>query len=344
MGRKNSSPSIAVVILNWNGGQDTVECLDSLLKQEGRGGVAIVIDNGSKDDSLAFVRDWASRTGVATIEYTKKEAEAGGVTDREEKFLISSEDWRLVLIANGANLGFAAGNNVGLRYALARGYSTVMLLNNDMALPQDTISTLTRCLARHPEWVGLGAKVVERDRPGRILFAGGAVRLWQARAIHLGRFETDSSKWTRERPTGHLSLCCALYKSEFLREAGLLDEEFFFGQEDVAFSVLAHRHGRSIGVCLDAVVHHRESSSLRRTPEKSIYYYAKYRLLLLHKYGSFLDRFIATILLTVTRIFKFAGLLFVGKWRRVRAELLGYRDFFAGRLGEYDRKRAESEK
>jgi hypothetical protein len=244
---------------------------------------------------------------------------------------------QLVLIDAGTNLGFAAGANLGLRYALSRGYPQVLFLNNDVTLEPGAVAALDASLARHPTWAGVAPKVLDRGAPERILYAGGRVCLWQARATHIGRFAADSPAWAGERATGHLTLCCALYRAEFLRAAGLLDEDFFFGQEDVALSCLAQRLGWRLGVQLDAKVVHNEGHSLEDQPATSVYYYAKYRVLLLTKYGAWWQIITGTVFLIATRLPKFAWLMLRGRARLVRAELRGYRDALAGRFGDYDR-------
>jgi GT2 family glycosyltransferase len=201
---------------------------------------------------------------------------------------------------------------------------------------------LVTCLEDQPRWAGVAPKVLQRADPGRILYAGGKLRLWQARAAHRGRFASDGSRWRGIRTTEHLSACCALFRTEFLRDAGLLDEAFFFGQEDVALSCVARRQGWRLGVQLDARVVHDEGYSLASRPSASIYYYAKYRLLLLTKHGSRLQIPAGFLFLGLSRPVKFALEVLRGRSHLVKAEIRGYRDYFAGRLAKYDREQARA--
>jgi GT2 family glycosyltransferase len=194
-------------------------------------------------------------------------------------------------------------------------------------------------LTAHPGWAGVAPKVLARRDPRQILYAGGALRLGAAQGVHLGRSRRDGARWTGCRETEHLTACCALFRSVFLRDAGLLDEAFFFGHEDAALSVVARRLGWRLGVDLDCAVLHEEGASLSAARALSVYYFSKYRLLLLRKYGSRLDRAVAPLFLLTTRLLKLSFLAARGRGALVRAELAGYRDFFAGRLAAFDRAR-----
>jgi GT2 family glycosyltransferase len=350
-------PRVAIVVLNWNGWNDTIECLEALQHSDYPDYRVIVVDNGSTDVSIARIHQWASgELPVASalvpydatpkpahcVEYTPAQAEAGGLEPQEAELAALPSARGLVLIEIPANLGFAAGNNVALTYALALGFPYVLLLNNDVVIERDTLRTLVLCLEEHSDWAAVAPKVLKRADPSRILYAGGALRLWQARAIHLGRSARDGPTWVGARTTGHVSACCALYRGDFLRDAGLLDEDFFFGQEDVALSCIARKHRWLLGVQLDARVIHNEGHSLEGRPAASAYYYAKYRVLLLTKYGSRLNVLTGLLFLALSRLVKFPLAILRGWADLVKAEIRGYRDYFAGKLADYDRQRANA--
>src|SRR5258708_31966851 len=109
-------PSVTILILNWNGRDDTVQCLDSLARLDYQPLEIILLDNGSTDDSVAFFR---TRYPSITV------------------------------IDNGANLGFSEGCNVGLRHAVATGADYVMLLNNDATLAPDALARLVAAGPAH---------------------------------------------------------------------------------------------------------------------------------------------------------------------------------------------------
>ncbi len=336
---------VAVVVLNWNGGAALLDCLESVRWSEHPDFVTVLADNGSRDGSPALALAWANARRAAgedvrVVRYDRAQAEAGGDPDAEARLAAGPAAGRFVVIEIRANLGYAAGNNVAVRYALARGFEFVLLLNNDAAVEPAVLPALVRCLERHAEWPGAAPKIVAASDPRRILYAGGAVRLWQARGVHLGRNRRDGPRWSGTRSTRHMSGCCALYRSAFLRDAGLLDEEFFFGHEDVALSHLAAQRGLVFGVDLDVRARHAEGWSLRHASSRSAYYYNKYRLLLVRKYATPWQVAVAACFLATTRVVKFAGLVLAGAPGLVAAEVRSYVDFFAGKLAEHDRARA----
>lgn len=196
----SAKPALAVVILTWNGREDTLACLQSLEKAgHPRPGEAVaVVDNGSSDGTLEAVAarfPWAAR------------------------------------IQNGANLGFAGGNNAGLRWALEGGYGAVLLLNNDTEVEAGALEALLGALA-DPSVGAVQPLLVSFGDPSRIDSAG--IELFSfpgARDMHIGRPAAEVPPEPRE-----VFGCCAaaaLYRAEALRAAGLLDEDFFVLLEDV---------------------------------------------------------------------------------------------------------------
>ncbi len=195
-----SKRRLAVVILTWNGREDTLACLRSLeaagVPSPGDG--VVVVDNGSADGTLEAVAErfpWAER------------------------------------IQNGANLGFAGGNNAGLRWALERGYPFVLLLNNDTEVEAGALEALLEAM-EDPSVGAVQPLLVSHSDPSRVDSAG--IELFSlpgARDMHIGAERERVAGETRE-----VFGCCAaaaLYRAEALEKAGLLDEDFFVLLEDV---------------------------------------------------------------------------------------------------------------
>ena len=147
---------VYIVVVNWNGFDDTIECLESLFRLDYQGFRVVVCDNGSCDDSLQRIVAWAQGrlstpdakakslskhlTGpsvekpLAYAVYNRQQAEQGGDLNHDPS---------LVLIRSDENLGFAGGNNLGMTYALKRGdLDYVWLLNNDTVVDQGALQAL----------------------------------------------------------------------------------------------------------------------------------------------------------------------------------------------------------
>lgn len=143
---------VDVVVLNWNGWQDTIACLASLQRQDYSHFNLLVVDNGSTDGS---------------VDQIKKAMPA------------------LELLQTGANLGFGGGCNAGIKLALARGADYVWLINSDATVDSDALSALVRVAEQNPALGAVGSVLYEADQHDRIqLWGGGTVNLWLGRSRH----------------------------------------------------------------------------------------------------------------------------------------------------------------
>jgi GT2 family glycosyltransferase len=199
-----------VCLLNWNGREDTLRCLDSLSRVAGAAGV-VVVDNGSHDGSVPAIR--------------------AAFPDVE-------------LLETGANLGYAGGNNAGIRHALERGADWVVLINNDATAAPDAIDAFAAAAARHP-----GAGILA----GKVYFAGTGDRIWWAgqrvglRSGYSGRprgyGRSDGPEFEREQPTERAVGALMAVSRAAIDAVGLLDEALFAYVEDVDWSLRMRRAG-----------------------------------------------------------------------------------------------------
>lgn len=265
-----------VVVLNWRGCADTLECLESLFRSDYADFRVVVCDNGSGDGSLERIAAWAC--GEVVVEpgnevarrccsgelgkpltyftYTRSEAECGGQP---------ATDPILVLIDNGANLGFAAGNNVGLRYIAARGDAAfVWLLNNDTVVEHDSLRRLVERACRNPGIGMWGSMLLYYHNPTKVQAWGGA-RYDPVRGVssHLGvMHDADLAPdvGTVEREMAYVVGASLLVTRQFLDEVGLMTEDYFLYFEEHDWARRAH--GRfGLGFAPDSVVFHKEGGS-----------------------------------------------------------------------------------
>lgn len=266
---------VCVVLVNWNGWADTLECLESLLRCEPGGFTVVVCDNASGDGSLQRIRDWAEgRLDVALgpasplrplsfpplpkpvpyAAYDRADAERGG----------GAGDPRLVLVDTGENLGFAGGNNVGIRYALARGgFDYLWLLNNDTVVRPDALRRLVEEAERNPGAGIIGSTLLYYDRPDTVqTLGGGTYNWWLGLPRHIGAEEaagTPRGAGARRDMT-YVVGASMLVRASFVREVGLLSEEYFLYFEELDWA--ARARGRyTLGYAPESVVYHREGSS-----------------------------------------------------------------------------------
>jgi GT2 family glycosyltransferase len=172
--KQGNEPRVAIIILNWNGWQDTLECLESVRQLDYPNYLTIVVDNGSWDDSLEKIRARVKESlgeGYVLVEYAKTIALRGGEDTEEEILELTSSKARMVLIKNEENLGFTGGNNVAIHYALHRKYPVdyIFLLNNDAKVERDCLNHLVAVDCESN--AGIVGAVVMNEPGGQIQFA-----------------------------------------------------------------------------------------------------------------------------------------------------------------------------
>ncbi|MBJ6751447.1 glycosyltransferase family 2 protein [Geomonas anaerohicana] len=248
---------VSIIVVNWNGWRDTLECLESLLRLDYPDFAVVVCDNGSSDDSLQRIADWAVQQGVSIARYRRAEAEAGG--DPAER------PW-LTLIETGANLGFAGGNNVGLRYALARQDAFCWLLNNDTVVEPDALTHLVAAMRQDPA-VGICGSTIRlhHDRDRIQALGGGYYHRFLGLPWHYGRF----SRWSAAQPLtarakrrmNYVEGASMLVSRRFLLEVGLLCEDYFLYFEEADWAIRGR--GRfTLGYAPESMVYHKVGASI----------------------------------------------------------------------------------
>jgi GT2 family glycosyltransferase len=220
-------PAAWIVILNWNGLSDTLECLESISRLRYANTHVVVVDNGST------------------------EAEADTIASR---FPEAS------LLRNGTNLGYAGGNNVGIRHALRQGARYVWLLNNDTVVHEECLTALITA-GEQDARVGLLSPVIYDHAPPRDIQFAGAIIDYTAEAHHTLR-SIEASRASAERAPLLLWGTALLLKRQAIETTGLLDERYFAYHEDIDYCLRAlARHVRTL-VVPEAAVFHKDGRSL----------------------------------------------------------------------------------
>jgi GT2 family glycosyltransferase len=271
---KNASstlcPSVAIVILNWNGWQDTVKCVESVDRQDYWNYRVIIIDNGSTDDSYARIKSWCKErvrsndqsaihatdnkpTGY--VELDKLAADAGGRRGGHQE--VSPDENDIVLIESGDNIGYPGGNNIGISFALKNNFDYIWILNNDTVVDRSALKMMIDFTEKKADAGIAGPLLLHYDRPEIVQSSGYKWVLWrEARAFPL--------PWGRENPLAPefisvkwLSGASLLVKSSCFRKIGLFDEKYFLNGEDVDLCVRALKAGYKNYCCLKSRVWHK---------------------------------------------------------------------------------------
>lgn len=248
---------VTIILVNWNGWKDTIECLESLLLLKHPHFRIVVCDNGSSDDSLQQIRNWAGRHDVHYVEYQRAEAEIGG-------FL--AVDSVLTLIHNDENLGFAGGNNVGLRYAMARDTTDFYwLLNNDTVVEPDALNHLVARMKQQPDIGMCGSTVLFYHNRSRIqALGGGHYCRWIGLPWHYGCFVTWGREINQVRAEAWMNYvegASMLVSRQLLDEVGLLCEDYFLYFEEADWAIRAKGRFR-LGYAQESIVYHKVGGSI----------------------------------------------------------------------------------
>lgn len=221
-------PHLYIVVLTWNGKADTLECLASLQNITYSNASILVVDNASNDGTLEAIRNRFHRVD---------------------------------LIRNEQNLRFAAGNNVGIRYALDRGADCILLLNNDTVVDKNFLSPLVETAESNQNIGIVGPTIYYFSFPNKIWFAGGIIKWWQGWLEHRGIREIDNGQYAQSEEVDYITGCCLLIKREVIEQIGLLDERYYMYGEDTDWCVRAHRKGFKIFYQPKSKVWHKVSVS-----------------------------------------------------------------------------------
>ena len=251
-----SIAKVAVIILNWNGKDHILNCLNSFENATYPECHIIIVDNSSTDGSQDFIRE----------HYPQH-----------------------LLICNSENLGFPAGNNIAMQLAVQDDFEYIFLLNNDTTISPDCLSLLVETAEIHREFGLIGPKIVFQSNPEKLWSGGGYLDRKTGRP-----FQIDYRTGLREQDNGltdidWVSGCALLIRKEVVRRIGYLDGDYFFGSEDVDYCVRAKKAGFRIGYLNTAVIYHDKKEENILNPYSSFqnYYTLRNLLILIHKHGSF---------------------------------------------------------
>jgi GT2 family glycosyltransferase len=239
------TPEIAVILVNWNGYSFTKACLTSLEQVEAPIFQVILVDNAS-----------VTREGLK----------------------LKEEFPHVHLIETTENLGFAGGNNVGLRYAMEQGYKQFLLLNNDTTVAPDFLQEMQTVLVEHPGCGAVQPLILFLHDPTKIWSAGGKWNSFFGYAKTLGDRAPISTFKPEDSDLDWVTGCCILLSKETITAAGLLDEQYFAYFEDVEWSMRIRNAGYSLKLAPKGVIYHEAGAASKKkhaegTLSASVFYY-----------------------------------------------------------------------
>ncbi len=281
-------PKVCIVLVNYKTWSDTVECMESILHSNYRNYQIVVVENGSGDDSWDKMLQW-----------TRGDLSAGVLPDNKLFTLTTppvhkpilyfrseageSDSMRLgpldgimpvLYIRSNINLGFAGGNNVGIRYALNSNFDYVWLLNNDTVIEPDAITELVAfCETKKAkkEKIGItGSKLMLYHKPDTMQGIGAVFNKYSGKSKIIGAQQKDTGQFDSAEIACNYVIGASMFVSkEFLLDVGLMSEEYFLYNEENDWSARARRKGWGVGVAVKSKVYHKQGASTGNSPKKS---------------------------------------------------------------------------
>lgn len=267
------NPQVTVIIVNWNGWEDTIECLESLFQINYPKYQIIVVDNHSQDDSVKRIK-----------EYAKKR--------------------KLIIILNDENYGFAEGNNIGIKYAQENfNPDYILLLNNDTVVDKDFLNELVNA-GENDDTIGiLGPKIYFYDAPNVIWSAGCKISWKLARGIQIGSGELDQGQYDEQKEVEYVSGSAFLIKTNAIKKIGLMDKNYFLYFEESDWTLRANQAGyKSLYVPSAKIWHKISRSGGGISKPIGLYYITRNRWIFMKKWAKKSDYYIFIIYQTVGAI------------------------------------------
>lgn len=292
---KGDNTVIAIILVNYNGAEDTIECIGSLSENRDIEYEIIVVDNCSTDNSVGKLKQ-AQNYFVFTLLQAKN------------------------------NDGFSAGNNIGIRYA--KNADFYLLLNNDTVVEPDFLKKLIDGFQEDPRCGATISKIRYCSHPDTIWYAGGKLNPKTARSEHFHFNEKDQNTDILPQAVTFASGCCLCLSREVVEKVGLLNEDFFLYEEDAEYCCRIIKADYKIFYIPNSVIYHKVSSSTGNGSPMSQYYSVRNRYHLIRLQFAGINKLLAYSYCTLQFIYR----CLKGKIR-FRYYRMGLLSFFRGEIG-----------
>jgi GT2 family glycosyltransferase len=228
-------PQVGVIIVNYNGAGDTMECIESIMKMSYSNMKLYVVDNCSPNGSGRQLSHYIGKLDPARIEFIQLER----------------------------NVGFSGGNNVAIRQAMDEGAELLWLINNDTVVHPDALGRLVETMKSNPD-LGIAGSKIYFYGTKKIWFAGGVINKF-GMSSHDGylKEDADGSLYAEGGEVGYITGCSLLARRKMINQIGVLDEDFFLYYEDTEFCRRAIRFGWKVYYEPKSVVWHKVSASTK---------------------------------------------------------------------------------
>jgi hypothetical protein len=290
---ENAEKLIPIIILNWNGEDDTIECLISIRKSKKSRFFSVLVDNGSEPESIERLKN-KCKDIYRNIIFLNRQQIVSFQDSVRTRIKDSLSEETLVFIENHENLGFAKGNNIGIKFAELIQAEWVMLLNNDTVVCENTFFELHKFIDLNPSIKAITPQIRLNEPKTKVWNCGGKLTYLGSRKYYFAEKEHSKVPRTGYSKITFITGCALLFK---FKETGTLTEKFFFGEEDYEFSLRMKKNDIDMACVYDAIIYHKVGSSIKKHSDtlNSIYIFYVSRLINTRDYYSVLHWMIIKI-------------------------------------------------
>lgn len=251
-----TEPKIYISILNYNSYQETIECLQSVLKLEYENFSIVLVDNASCDGSVKEITHFLEKN---KLKYDFMDARTLQLSNKNIIFIRSDE-----------NRGYAAGNNIALRFATLQGYDYFWILNNDTIVDPKALQHFVRCALGSEENIGIWGNVLYYYDSSELQGIGGKYNKFIAQSRGVGFGQKDHKRVCLRKKEVDFPIGASLFfKREFIEAVGMLNETYFLFFEEMDIVQRAKNMGWDFDICCDVIVWHKESVSTKKVSDLS---------------------------------------------------------------------------
>jgi GT2 family glycosyltransferase len=305
----------------------------------------IVVDNNSPNDSIEYIKAWADgkldvwvkpdnslrqlsfppiTKPVPYVFYTKEEAQNGGFTEYEKKYeSLNGLKYPLIIIQAGENLGFAGGNNIGIKYVLRKDdFDSVILLNNDTVINKNALSEMIFAWYSLGDDSIYGGRIHYYSKKNKLWYDGGKFNRWTGRTIHINMDKNEVLCKDKIKEINFITFCFVLIPKNILMNVGLMNESYFMYVEDLDYSYRVQKNGYKLyHVCTSEIYHKVGASSEGEISEFTAYWIMKNRVNFFKSNLIFPFNITAFACLFFTRLLRYPYWLLSGKSNIIIAQL-----------------------
>jgi len=330
-------PIVYIILLNWNGWQDTIECLESLKNATYPNFQVVIIDNASTDESIKRIRSWVKKSRIPLAEYRLDSREALPEPIMVEDAL--DEGLRRVeLIMSAENLGFCAGNNVSMEFADRAGADYFLILNNDTLVEPTFLQPLVEA-AEASDDIGLvGGLICYAESPETIWWAGGRFSSFLETERILDGHPISEIQEAKPFKTDWISGCMTLVPRTIFEIVGGYDESFFIWSDEWDLSLRVSERKKSLLVVPQSKIYHKIGKALGVLKPLSYYYGTRNRLLLKKKHLKFVSRILFLSWFLPGRLVRFGIFAATRRFDLIYAGACAIKDYFLGKTGKWSKQ------